>query len=189
MNVRKFFQLLLIYVVLVLAGTAAYIVSFRTPLFSGTDVFFFRGIYIILFWGLVIAAAMFCLKIFKFGELITARDILLLFAGFCCVHVVIFTHLPVTADRSITVFMLGYMSDNAEQDFSEQEIEEYFISKYVDEYGAFDKRFHEQVYAGTIEETSDGRYRITENGIKLMKIYDTTAKLYLLDDKLIHPDK
>ena len=31
--------------------------------------------------------------------------ILLLFAGFCCVHVVIFTHLPVTADRSITVFM------------------------------------------------------------------------------------
>lgn len=189
MNIRKFFQLILIYAVLVLAGTIAYIASFRTPLFSGTDVFFFRGIYIIIFWGAVIAAAMLCLKIFKFGELITARDIMLLFAGFCCVHVVIFTHLPVTADRSITVFMLGYMSDNAEQDFSEQEIEEYFISKYVDEYGAFDKRFHEQVYAGTIEETSDGRYRITENGIRLMKIYDTTAKLYLLDDKLIHPDK
>ena len=86
MNVRKFFQLLLIYVVLVLAGTVAYIVSFRTPLFSGTDVFFFRGIYIILFWGVVIAAAMLCLKFFKFGELITARDVLLLFAGFCCVQ-------------------------------------------------------------------------------------------------------
>jgi hypothetical protein len=81
------------------------------------------------------------------------------------------------------------MSDNSEKDFSEQEIEEFFVSKYVDEYGAFDKRFHEQVYAGTIEETGDGRYRITENGIRLMKIYDTTSKLYMLDDKLIHPDK
>jgi hypothetical protein len=44
MNIRNFFQLILIYAVLVLAGTIAYIISFRTPLFSGTDVFFFREV-------------------------------------------------------------------------------------------------------------------------------------------------
>ena len=84
----------------------------------------------------------------------------------------------------VELFFQDVYSSEGGAKFTVDEIEihlnEYYqkaLSKYVDEYEAFDKRFHEQVYAGTIEETSDGRYRITENGIKLMKIYDTTAKL------------
>ena len=187
MSFKEFAKLFSIYAVLVALGTLLYIVSFRTPLFGGMDVFFYRGIAIIIFWGAVIAAAMALLKRFKqFKKLITVRDILLLFAGFCCVHVVIFTHLPVTAERSISVFMLGYMADNADKSFTEDDIEQYFVDRYVGDYGAFEKRFHEQLVTGTIEEAGDGRYRITEGGKKLMKLYDAVADWYCIDKKLIH---
>ena len=128
---------------------------------------------------------MFLLKKFKFNSLITIRDVILLFMVFCCVNVVIFTHLPVTADRSITVFMLGYMADNPDESFTEEEIEAYFVDRYVGDYGAFDKRFYEQEETGTIEFTGEG-YQITESGENLMKIYEVVADWYCLDDHLIH---
>ena len=85
--------------------------------------------------------------------------------------------------------MLGYMSDNADKSYTVDEMEDYFVERYVGDYGAFEKRFHEQLVTGTIEDTGDGSCRITESGIRLMKIYEVTANLYGLDDKLIHPDK
>lgn len=188
MKVKDFFKLFFIYVLLVLIGSIGYVLSFKTPIFASMDVFFYRGISIIILWGALMAVVMLVLRAAKFKKLITIRDVLLLFAGFCCVHVVIFTHLPVTADRSITVFMLGYMSDNADKSYTVDEMEDYFVERYVGDYGAFEKRFHEQLVTGTIEDTGDGSCRITESGIKLMKIYEVTAELYGLDDKLIHPD-
>ena len=55
-----------------------------------------------------------------------------------------FTHLPVTADRSISVFMLGYLADHKGESFTEEQIESIFIKRYVQDYGAFEKRLHEQ---------------------------------------------
>ena len=186
---KDFFKLVLIYAVLVLFGTVMYVVCFHTPLFAGVDVFFYRGLALIFFWGVVAAALMFLAKHFIWKKLITWRDILLLFAGFCCVHVVIFTHLPVTAERSISVFMLGYMTDHADESFTEEQIGEIFVDRYVNEYGAFSKRFHEQAVTGTIEQDADGEgYHITKSGIALMGLYDQIAEWYGLEKRLIHPD-
>lgn len=190
MTFKEFCKLFLIYAVLVILGTVLYVASFHTPLFAGMDVFFYRGLALILFWGAVMAFVMFLLKVCKWKKLITGRDILLLFAGFCCVNVVIFTHLPVTAERSISVFMLGYMTDHAEESFTEEEIGAYFVDRYVGDFGAFSKRFHEQEVTGTIEKDADGEgYHITESGKKLMGLYDAVADWYGLDKKLIHPDE
>ncbi len=57
------------------------------------------------------------------------------------------------------------------------------------DYGAFEKRFHEQVEIGTIEEVASGKYQITESGVKLMKMYERVAELYGIDDRLIHSAK
>ena len=78
------------------------------------------------------------------------------------------------------------MAENQEHSFSEDEIEEFFVDKYVNEYGAFDKRFYEQLKTGTIEKTDD-TYHITERGKKLIGIYDVIAGLFNIDRKLIHP--
>lgn len=187
MKIKDLFILIAIYAVLFLLGTVLYITSFHTFILGNVDVFFYRGLMLIFLWGIIMAGIMFLLRL-KWRELITIRDILMFFVIFCCVNVVVFTHLPVTADRSITVFMLGHMSDNDTEAFSEEDIEDYFISRYVKDYGAFSKRFHEQEETGTICKEGD-KYIITAGGKGLMEIYDWTAKLYNLDDKLIHPDK
>lgn len=180
-------KLVVIYAVLFMIGTVFYVLSFRTFVFAGIPVFFYRGITLILLWGLIISGMMIALKIFFFKKLITVRDILLLFCAFCCINVVIFTHLPVTADRSITVFMLGYMAGTEDTAYTKSDLEEIFIAKYVYEFGAFDKRLEEQIVSGTITETADGKYRITGSGKVLISIYDKVSDWYGIDKKLIHP--
>ena len=188
MKIKELLILSLIYILLLLAGTVLYVLSFQTFLFSEIAIFFYRGITIILFWGVVLAVIMSLLKYFFFKKIITIRDILLLLCTFCCVNIVIFTHLPVTADRSITVFMLGFMVQTEASTYTKQDLEEIFISKYVYEYGAFDKRLEEQIFSGTIKKSGDQQYQITEKGRNLIRTYEKVADWFLIDKKLIRPD-
>jgi len=118
---------------------------------------------------------------------ITARDVLLIFCAFCCIHVVVFTHIPVTADRSISVFMLGYMAQE-DIEYTKADLEDVFIEKYVYQYGAFDKRLDEQVYTGTIEKTSSGGYILTGSGKRIIAIYNKVADWFDIEKKLINPN-
>lgn len=186
MKKNEIFKLILIYCILLCFGTIFYISSFHTFLFSFIDVFFYRGIILIIFWGIIITLIMLYLKLKIHSALITIRDIIMVFVLFSSFNVVFFTHVPVTANRSISIFMLGYMSDHSEEVFSEDDIEEIFIEKYVNEYKAFSKRFHEQVVTGTIKKVNGG-YQITEKGRNLVKIYELVTDMYGLDKKLIHP--
>ena len=60
------------------------------------------------------------------------------------------------------------------------------ISRYLRDYEAFGKRFHEQVVTGTIRLEGDG-YVLTEKGEALVKLYDFIADCFGVDKKLIHP--
>ena len=173
---------------LLILGSLSAAMFCRTGLFSFIDVFFYRGIALILFCGLLSAIILAVLRCLLFRNFFLRRDIAWFFILFCAINIVFFTHVPVTADRSITVFMLGYLADNSDRSFSKEEMEDFFIERYVHEFGAFDKRFQEQIETGTIAETAPGEYRITASGIQLMQIYEKTAKLYRIEEKLIHPD-
>lgn len=181
-------KLLLTYAALFIIGTVAYVLSFRTFIFGGVNVFFYRGIALILLWGVIVALIMTAIKLLRFKKLITIRDILLLLCAFCCINIVVFTHLPVTADRSITVFMLGYIAGDESASYTKQDLQKVFIDKYVYEYDAFNKRLEEQIVTGTIEKTSDGNYRITNKGKSLISIYDKITEWFMIDKKLVHPD-
>lgn len=187
MSKKEFFKLILVYAVLFIIGTAAYIASFHTFILSFLNVFFYRGIALIVLWGIIISAVMFIIKKKWMKDTITIRDIILLFMCFCCINVVIFTHLPVTADRSVTVYMLGFMDNHTDETFTKEQLEQQFIDQYVIEYGAFDKRLEEQIVSGNIEEVAPGQYKITKGGEFLMDIYGVTVDWYALDDKLVNP--
>ena len=192
MKVRDVMKLIAIYALLAAVGSVGYVLTFRTPIFAGMTVFFYRGIAIILLWGALVSAAMFLLRRWWFRSLITVRDILLLLCAFCCIHIVVFTHLPVTADRSISVFMLGTMAggeDGAVDSFTKEELEEAFITTYVGSYDAFGKRLEEQIVTGTIVVTEDGEYRITDSGLAILALYDKISDWYGIDKKLIHPSE
>ena len=187
METKNILKLIGLYILLLLGGTVGFVLSFHLGFLKQMDVFFYRGLLLILIWGTVISLLMWTIRWTKKIEGLSFKDVILLFVLFCSIHTVLFTHLPVTAERSISVFMLGYMADHQDESYTQEEIEHFFIDKYVKEYGAFEKRFHEQEVTGTIEKTDEGRYKISGRGISLMKLYEIIAGIFNINMGLIHP--
>ncbi len=94
--------------------------------------------------------------------------------------------IPVTVERSVSVFMLSYVEE-LDEDFTKEEIEEVFWEKYVLEFGAFDKRFEEQLVTGSIEENEDGTYALTERGEFIVKMFRLVAEIFDTDSRLVYP--
>ncbi len=186
MKFKDVIKLLSVYVLLFMTGSLIYVLSINLGVFNWVSVLFYRGIIAIVLVGVLISVIFAAIRIKLMINIITVRDVILLFCIFCCVHVVIFTHLPVTADRSVSVFMLGYMNEK-DSACTKEELESVFIDKYVVEYEAFDKRLFEQIYTGTIDETSEGEYVLTDSGRNIIKIYDIVADWFNIDKKLIRP--
>ena len=101
---------------------------------------------------------------------------------------VLFTLIPVTVERSVSVFMLSYMSDHSDTAYTEDDIEEVFIDEYVETYGAFQKRFYEQGVTGSIEETENG-YVITDRGETLVSMFRFIGKIFGTDQRLLYSEE
>jgi len=90
--------------------------------------------------------------------------------------------MPVTADRSMSVFLLGYMNVHASQTIPGDELSRAFLETYIQENGALEKRFNEQIATGTIVREGDG-YKITSRGILLMRLYAWIADIFRVGKK------
>ena len=179
--------LVVIYAVIYIACSALFVGLFHTGLLKNMEVLMYRGIAFIILTGVVAAVIMGVLR--KFWGFITVRDIIMMFCIFCCVNTVLFTLIPVTVERSVSVFMLSYMEENSDQTFTQDSVGEVFTTKYVEDYGAFEKRFNEQVETGTIVENPDGSYSITERGKFIVKMFRTVAEWFDTDRRLVYPNE
>ena len=176
-----------IYILIYLACTALFIGLFHTGLLKNMEVLMYRGVAFIMITGVVAGVIMAVIR--KFWGFITIRDIIMMFVIFCCVNMVFLTLVPVTVERSVSVFMLSYMDENSDQSFTQESVGEVFTSKYVEDYGAFEKRFDEQVVTGTIEQNPDGTYSITERGRFIVKMFRTIAEWFDTDRRLVYPNE
>ncbi len=176
-----------IYILIYLVCTALFIGLFHTGLLKNMEVLMYRGVAFIVITGAVAAVIMGVIR--KFWGFITVRDIIMMFVIFCCVNMVFLTLIPVTVERSVSVFMLSYMEENSDQTFTEESVGEVFTSKYVEDYGAFEKRFEEQVVTGTIRQNEDGTYSITESGKFVVKMFRTIADWFDTDRRLVYPNE
>ena len=147
----------------------------------------YRGIAFIVITGVIAAIVMGIIR--KFWGFITVRDIIMMFVIFCCVNTVLFVLVPVTVERSVSVFMLSYMEENSDQTFTQESVGEVFTSKYVTDYGAFEKRFNEQIETGTIKQNPDGTYSITESGKFIVSAFRTVAEWFDTDRRLVYPNE
>lgn len=68
-----------------------------------------------------------------------------------------------TNDRSYTIFFLCELYDNSERVYTQPELEQVFIERFVIEGNAAGKRLDEQMSTGFIEEV-EGGYRISDAG-------------------------
>ena len=91
---------------------------------------------------------------------------------------------PVIADRSISVFLLGSL-DRAGI-VSDAELEQRFVADYVHRYGAVARRIDEQIASGNVERTPGG-YRLTRQGYFVVNGMRRVASAFSLDHRLTDP--
>lgn len=175
-----------IYILVYVVSTIFFVALFHTPLFESMEVLMYRGIAFILITGIFAAYLMSLARKFQ-KSLLDVKDIILMFCMYCCVNMVLFTLIPVTVERSVSVFTLSYMMEN-QKAYTVEEMEEIFNEKYVQEFDAFDKRFTEQIVSGNVEETEAG-YIINDRGIFTVKFFRVVSKLFDTDQRLIYPNE
>lgn len=186
MKFKNILLLLISHSVFFLVGTSIFIFLFHTKLFKSVDVLFYRGIILLLISCAIMAMLLFLFKKKAAVCIWTYRDIVLNLILIFSLNLVFFTHLPVTADRSISVFMLGYLNKNPDKLLTSQQITDFFTNKYLYEYGAMGKRLNEQIESGNIIQNGND-YKISKKGQLIMKIYSFIVKLFAIDNKIVSP--
>ena len=179
--------LILIYAVIYLVCSAMFVGLFHTGLLKNVNVLMYRGLAFIILTGIIAATVMGVIR--RFWKFVTIRDIIMMFVIFCCVNTLIFTLVPVTVERSVSVFMLSYMDENSDKTFTQDSVGKVFTAKYVNDYSAFEKRFNEQVVTGTIKQNPDGTYSITNKGRFIVWGFRTCAEWFDTDRRLVYPNK
>lgn len=184
--IKKVGKIVGIYAAIYLLCSVLFVLLFHTPVLKCMEVLMYRGIAFILMAGIVAAVLMFLCKR-KWKKLFDFKDVILMFLGFCSVNMVLFTLIPVTVERSVSVFTLSYMEENPGA-YTVENMEKIFQEKYVCEFQAFDKRFTEQIVSGNVDETEDG-YVLNERGKFVVKFFRTVSAMFGTDERLIYPNE
>ncbi len=219
-SVREIVYTLLTYIVLYLLSFLLLVLLIRLPLLKGINVLMYRGIVMIVIAGILASVLLVLFKKLRKVTWLSAKDVVLVFILTCSINMVFFTLIPVTVERSVSVFMLSWMDtysgedeDHYTQDmmgpttdtndgnfqnkdstdsnlnghFTQDQIAEIFVDKYVNEYGAFEKRFDEQLTTGSIEQNADGTYSITDKGRFIVKMFRLISDVFDTDKRLVEP--
>lgn len=184
--IKKVGKIVGIYAAIYLLCSVLFVLLFHTPVLKSMEVLMYRGIAFVLMAGIVAAVLMFLCKR-KWKKLFDFKDVILMFLGFCSVNMVLFTLIPVTVERSVSVFTLSYMEENPSA-YTVEDMEKIFQEKYVCEFQAFDKRFTEQIVSGNVDETEDG-YVLNERGKFVVKFFRTVSAMFGTDERLIYPNE
>lgn len=178
---------LITYAVLYVISFLLLILFIRLPILKGMHVLMYRGIVMIILAGILASVLLVVFKKWRKITWLSAKDVVLVFILTCSINMVFFTLIPVTVERSVSVFMLSYMDTYSDRTYTEDQVAEIFVDKYVNEYGAFEKRFDEQLTTGTIVQNADGTYSITDKGRFIVKMFRAISDVFETDKRLVEP--
>ncbi len=184
MNKKDVLKIALLDFAFFLLGTLLFVLSFSTPIFGWVSILFYRGIYLLVFASLLMLAIMLIFKKSKYGRLLTYRDLIMVMVLFVSINIMFFTLVPVTIERSVSVYMLGYLDKNSNVILTDSQLSDAFVKQYVKDDKAMDKRLNEQIYSGNVSSRSGG-YIITERGKSLVNIFLIIARIFNVNTKII----
>lgn len=145
---------------------------FHTGLFRGMA-FFYRGIIFISISTILLYISLVRIKRHTFLQQSSVTAIVI---AFFCIHVVIFTLVPVTLDRSVSVFLLQRMQANGSV-HTKKQLEDVLIDGYILKSDAVGKRIIEQEQTGSIRPDGDG-WRMTPRGEWIVNMYRFVGALF-----------
>lgn len=93
--------------------------------------------------------------------------------------------LPVTIDRSVSVYLLGQLARH-EGGMTKDELDERLVHQYIDEYGAVARRMREQIISGNVARLGE-RYVLTAQGRQFIALSRFITDTFHIDAKYVQP--
>lgn len=181
-------KLLLLNILVFIFGTLLYAGLFRTSIFEGLHVYFYRAVILLCITAIVLVIILSLLKCCQDFIKIGWKDIIICLTITFCLNFSFLSLITVALDRSISVFVLSEMANHNTEIYTKNDIENIFLDVYMDKYKAMDRRFEEQIISGNIEKIGEG-YRITEKGCNLIEIFRDIAWVFPIDNRFLYPSK
>jgi hypothetical protein len=183
--IRRLAQLAILYVGALVLGLILFSAGFKIGLLHTMGMLFFRGLLLaaltfVLLFALLAAIVPRCPGWLDIRDAFCAAILSVSF-NICFLVVV-----PVTVDRSVSVFILGEMANAPNETYSPEDMSALFVKIYVDDYQQIARRLGEQALIGNIEEVQ-GRYRISARGYRFIEICKLVSWLFDGDPRFVSP--
>lgn len=176
------FKQILAYICILLLFSILYFACFQLPI--NFAIFTYKGLFFIFVISFILLITLILLKHFCL-KFISIKDIIIVILLFTSIHLFVFCMVPVTIERSFSVFMLSEISKQDGQKISLEDTKKLFTEKYVTTNSAFSKRFQEQIITGTLVEKEPNIYMLTYKGNFVVSLFNFFDKLYNVNSTLL----
>ncbi len=103
-----------------------------------------------------------------------------------CFNVAFFMIVPVSLDRSVSVFLLGYMNA-VNAPMSKEDLKTAFTDIYLSKYDAIDRRINEQLFSQNIKDAGNQKFILTTNGKRFIDTSLVITNIFNIDTKFLTP--
>lgn len=154
---------------------------------------FLHEISILFYRGLVLIAiaTLFCFVVLMLASrkwpTWKPRDAVSACAFACGVAVCFLIVLPVTIDRSVSVFILTRMAALPERAFTPAEMRAVFTDVYLGRYQQIERRLEEQEISGNVARDGAG-FRITPQGLAFVRLARVLSTVFQTDPRFVTTD-
>ena len=177
----NFLKQLLLLTVLTAFGFGIYVLLFWAGAVSSITILFYRGVALAVVAALITGFfAHWLTRSSDDRSLPVAAAALALSFNICFLVL-----LPVTVDRSVSIYLLSTIDRRQDAGIDTQELQKAFVSGYVVKMGAIDRRIDEQQKSGNVTVGADGTVRLTPQGQRFMAFSRLVARLFGTDPRFV----
>ncbi|MDI9347936.1 MAG: hypothetical protein QM538_05475 [Methylacidiphilales bacterium] len=176
-------SIFLFYLINICIGILIFPLAMYLQLLGSISIYFYRGIAVVaLLASIQLLGALF----FTYKSKISSAHAIAITALLICFNVNFLVLVPVSLDRSISVYLLGY-SYNYQEPFTEQELESIFLKGYMNDKNAIARRIDEQLKSGNIKKINETQYQLTDRGKRFVRFLRWVAPIYGVSDEFVSP--
>lgn len=176
-----YFRQLLLLAFLTLFGFGIYLLLFWLDLGGSIGILFYRGVALAVAAAIATAiAGAWLVRGSDDRSLAIAAGALSLSFNICFLVL-----LPVTVDRSISVYLLSTIEQHQKPGIKPAALQTAFIDGYVVRMGAIDRRIDEQRRSGNVVVTPDGKVKLTPQGQRFMNFSRLVARFFRTDPRFV----
>ncbi len=181
---KKTLRLLFLLTLGIPLGFCLYLAVTWSPLVRNVDILFYRGLLLCgvsaVLLALLLIAARWRWKSLEPAWIVATVSMSLSF------NLMFLIVLPVTIDRSISVFLLAEINARGASPPDTTQLEQAFVQHYVHDMRQIDRRVREQVQSGNVT-VYDGAIRLTPRGQHFLAFARILARLFRTDPRFVQP--